>query len=119
MYGYSIWLVPYYYKDLQKQYKMDHIPHVTIATNMMHIPNQILSTDVYFITKFSDLSTIDSNACGYYCEIPNLTLNHTPHLTLWYAEEPRYYFNKPVKEIACELRVADTRSSNPKDWKLL
>ena len=129
-YGYSIWLVPDNWRHIKKEFSMDFIPHITIATNLPYLPYGILDNKKSYKVKnfengtvFPKMYKVDPlNAYGYYCEIEEMYLNHKPHMTLFYAPNPITYLDTfsivkaPPKEMNCTLAIADTNSTNPSQW---
>jgi hypothetical protein len=139
-YGYSVWYVPENYKELQDIYKISHIPHITLETNLClrdayHIYHNaspditIKLQDKY--TKFPSFYENDPMiSYGWYVDIVKMTrrkLNWVPHMTLKYL--PRIsnnnYNDKSIlskglspasNEIKCSVIIADTRSNQPMEW---
>ena len=128
-YGYSIWLVPDNWKEIKKEFNMDFIPHITIATNLPYLPYGILNDRTYKVNKFSKgqvfpkMYSVDPlNAFGYYCEIDGLYLDHQPHMTLFYAPNAINFLDtfsiikQPPKEFYGKLKIANTNFDNPTQW---
>jgi len=128
-YGYSIWLVPDNWKEIRKEFNMDFIPHVTIATNLPYLPYGILNEKTYKVKNFSKgeimprMYDVDPlNAFGYYCDIVGLYLSHKPHMTLFYAPNGINYLDtfstikQPPSEFYGKLRIANTNFDNPIQW---
>jgi len=133
-YGYSLWLVPYNWKEIQKEFNIDFILHITISTNLPYIPLGVINSGKRFIVKnfkkgeiFPKMYEVDPlNGFGYPCEIEGLYPLHTPHMTLFYASNKitdldTYSWIKtpPPKQLECTLHLADTTSHNPLQWKTL
>jgi hypothetical protein len=124
-YGFSLWLVPANWREIKEQYGMNHIPHITVCTNMENIDSKILTDEIFMVKDFSNLKKFPKMytndpliAMGFYCKINDLWTNHTPHMTLIYDHNHIIQFNPP-DTLSCSLFFADTRSSNCEDWVLL
>ena len=128
-YGYSIWLVPDNWKEIKKEFNMEFIPHVTLATNLPYLPYGILNEKTYKVTNFSKGEIIPKmynvdplNAFGYYCDIVGLYPSHKPHMTLFYAPNAINYLDtystikQPPTEFYGKLRIANTNFDNPIQW---
>jgi hypothetical protein len=132
-YGYSIWLIPENWKQFRKEFTLDFIPHITVATNLSFVSSQILNKDKFFkVNNFSNGQIFPKmykndplNGFGYNCTIEGLYTQHQPHLTLYYSPNEIKYldtFSKlksPPTQLICRLFIADTRSINPSEWKVI
>lgn len=142
-YGYSVWYVPENYKDLQDTYKISHIPHITLETNLClrdayHIyHNSSPDIIIKFQNKYVKFPSFYDNdpmiSYGWFVDVVKMTrrkLNWVPHMTLRYL--PRTTTNNnnnykdksillenlcaPSNEMKCSLMIADTRSNLPIEW---
>jgi hypothetical protein len=142
-YGYSVWYVPKNYKFLQDTYKISHIPHITLETNLClrdayHVYHNASKTikikfqDKYI--KFPSFYEYDPMVSyGWHVDVVSMArrkLNWMPHMTLRY--EPRtnklntYRDNIILAEnylpptnqqsVDCYIVIADTRSGTPQEW---
>lgn len=141
-YGYSVWYVPENYKELQKTYKIPHIPHITLETNLClrdayHIYHNA-STDIIikFQDKYVKFPSFYENdpmiSYGWFVDVVKMTrrkLNWVPHLTLRYLQRTSLNNNAykdksmlsenlcpPSNELKCFVIIADTRSDSPIEW---
>lgn len=143
-YGYSVWFVPKNYKELQEQYNIHHIPHITLETNLrlrdaFHIYHNACKEMVMRfkqapVVKFPSLYNTNDPMVyyGWNVEIIQMTrrkLNWTPHMTLAYlprqgdlrAGEARLLSNTelpPLGPVECFITIADTRSGVPEEWHM-
>ena len=124
-YGYSLWLVPVNWKEIKEKYAMNHIPHITVCTNMEKIDSKILTDEIFIVKDFSNLKTFPKmyqndplNASGFYCKINGLRTAHTPHMTIAYNYNYSITHTSP-DSLSCLLFFADTRSLNCEEWVLL
>ena len=125
MYGYSLWLVPKNHVSIMKKYDMVHIPHVTIATKMMYIPNEVLADRVFKIRNYGKIIKFgkmydenDLEAAGFFSHIIGLEVKHEPHMTIWYGNRFEQ-MNVMDEDIECTLNFADTRDNDPSLWKII
>jgi len=129
MYGYSVWLVPLNRRLLTKVYKFRHIPHITISTNHEDLPDPINLGKLYDIVDFKPYGIIGKqyafdplHATGWECTVEDLFIQHTPHMSHVYSFYPHEkvlpVYPTPQRLIA-EVCVADTRSSNWEEWKII
>ena len=129
MYGYSVWLVPLNRRLLTKVYKFRHIPHITISTNHVTVPDPDNLGKLYNIVNFIPYGKIGKqyevdplHSLGWECEVEDLDIKHTPHLSHLYSFFPysKVYsvYPTPMRLIA-EVCVADTRSPNWEEWKII
>jgi hypothetical protein len=124
-YGYSIWYVPIRRLD---NWRFSHIPHVTIANGYSSIKEaQRMSRclpQTLRITPLRHLQYFGSPkdplpGWGLEVHIPyNLQLEYNPHLTVAYTK------NIPettpfLPSFLAKVVIADTRSSQPSEWKIL
>lgn len=136
-YSWSLWLVPFQYKKLQKEYEIAHIPHITLHTRQTleqcldlfmsdgDYPPITVSFEnpVYiFPTMYGEDDEESMKALGWYT-VPSVLdhLEHAPHMTLRYfkgSPDPKYYEASPPPALPCFLTIADTTRSNPSEWKL-
>lgn len=139
-YNYSVWYVPENYKELQNNYQISHIPHITLETNLClrdayHIyHNACPDIIIKFQEKYVKFPSFYENdpmiSFGWYVDIVKMTkrkLKWIPHMTLRYLQ--RYSNNTykdktillenlcpPSNEIKCKAVIADTRSNLPVEW---
>ena len=124
-YGFSIWVVPHNHQVIRNQYKMKHIPHITVKTNMI-IPEKIFGKKFCkinfknsFCCEFPSMYQNDPlTACGFYCDI-NIPTDHDPHITLWYNHSGPLDSLSPPQDTHGQVFLADTRSINPSEWKII
>jgi len=116
--GFSLWVVPHGYNILMDTYKMDHIPHVTIAHNLGYpLPTQNVGKE-YDITIKGDIQSLyGTKSVGVYCDV-NIPTKLSPHMILWYygptgATVPP--LDKTMKGILC---VADCAHPHPSEWEI-
>ena len=124
-YGYSLWLVPVNWKEIKEKYAMNHIPHITVCTNMEKIDSKILTDEIFIVNNFSNLKKFPKmyqndplNASGFYCKIHGLRTTHTPHMTLAYDHNYNIT-HSPPDSFSCLLFFADTRTLDYTKWELL
>lgn len=138
-YGYSVWYVPKNYKELQDAYKIQHIPHITLETNLClrdayHIyhnasPDIVIKLQDKFVKFPSFYENDPMISYGWFVNIVRMTrrkLNWVPHMTLRYLQKTTNNYNDksilseglcpPSNEIKCKVMIADTRSNQPIDW---
>ena len=133
-YGYSVWYVPCNYRSLKAQYGMTHIPHVTVSTNHidMHSAKQVFyklpkQTRIELNPECVEFPKMYENdplsAIGWYVDMPEIKTPHRAHLTLRYftsLPESQYCTMPPTyRDYICFKVVADTRSLNPKEWRII
>ena len=131
-YGFSIWLVPYNWRQLKKEFNLDFIPHITLSTNHYAIPDvpDLHNVKAFNFKKGEIFRKIYQNdpleGYGYYCELSGVFTNHTPHMTLFYGskisdENMDFYslIKTPPDILYCFATLADTTSLNPSTWKFL
>jgi hypothetical protein len=132
-YGYSVWFVPRNYKELQSIYKITHIPHITLETNLSLMDAYLIYNNacnkvkVKFQGKFVRFPSLYSHdpmvSYGWYVDVTQMSnrkLNWTPHMTLRYLPRKDNTFIDdnvmlsahnhipPFTEIECFLTIADT-----------
>jgi hypothetical protein len=143
-YGYSVWYVPNNYKELQNIYKISHIPHITLETNLClrdayHIyHNASPDIIVKFQDKYLKFPSFYENdpmiSFGWFVDVVKMTrrkLNWVPHMTLRYIPRTtnnnndnnfrdKYILSEslsaPLHDIKCKIFIADTRSNQPIEW---
>lgn len=142
-YNFSVWYVPENYKELQNTYKVSHIPHITLETNLClrdayHIyHNACQDIIIKFQDKYVKFPSFYENdpmiSYGWYVNVMKMTkrkLNWVPHMTLRYLQRisnvaNNHYKDKtilsenlcpPSDEIKCKVVIADTRSNSPIEW---
>lgn len=142
-YGYSVWFVPTNHKQLQDQYNMTHIPHITLETNLSlkdayHIyHNTCKKITIKFRNKFVKFPLLYHHdpkiSYGWYVDVIYMTgrkHNWTPHMTAAYL--PRFVGYSSYKEqcimernlcapsdyIECFATIADTRSGVTEEWNI-
>ena len=140
-YGYSVWYVPNDYLSIMDEYDIQHIPHVTIATNLAsitqaeHVYLSLPTIANIIITStspelFPSMYANDPlKALGWFVEfdpqsnVPSI--RHTPHISTLYftSVQPPY---PPLRQCApiqgymrCNKFIADTRSGDPSQWCLV
>ena len=129
MYGYSVWLVPLNIRLLTRVYKFRHIPHITISTNHRTVPDPDNLGRLYDVVNFKPYGKIGKqyaidplHTLGWECDVEDLDIKHTPHMSHVYSFYPydkvHYVYPTPIRLIA-EVCVADTRSPNWEDWKII
>lgn len=137
-YGYSVWFVPKFYKEIQEHYNITHIPHITLETNLslkdaFHIhhnacKNIVVKFKEDFV-KFPSFYNHDPMMYyGWYVEVLQMSgrkLNWSPHMTVRY--HPRNKNNNvvstpsqppPMGPVECFMTIADTRSGVPAEWHI-
>ena len=129
MYGYSVWLVPLNRRLLTKVYKFRHIPHITISTNHVTVPDPDNLGKLYNIVNFIPYGKIGKqyevdplHSLGWECEVEDLDIKHTPHMSHLYSFFPyaKVYSVYPTPmRLMAEVCVADTRSPNWEEWKII
>ena len=129
MYGYSVWLVPLNRRLLTKVYKFRHIPHITISTNHEDVPDPVNLGQLYDVVDFKPYGLIGKqykfdplHATGWECTVEDLPIQHAPHMSHLYSFYPydKVYsvYPTPIRLIA-EVCVADTRSPDWEEWKII
>jgi len=132
-YQWSIWYVPREYKDLMMKYKFQHIPHVTVQTNipvkptkkklckwksnidsMSFIPELVLMEN----EKGKKLKAIGWNVIN---SLPDVI---SPHLSYLYFKEtfpfiPECSKNFPHSLSDWNLYIADTRDEDWRKWIII
>ena len=130
-YRYSIWLVPHKWKEIQKEFNIDFIPHITLATNLPYLPYGILDKRPVIVKNFKKGQVFSKRndadrlySFGYPCDIDGIYPSHIPHLTLFYSPNPisdldtySWIKTQPTGHINCYMKIADTTSPNPINWK--
>ena len=146
-YGFSIWYIPINYKELQKIYNIQHIPHITYQSNFetFNDAEQVYQKinpiiNVEFISKIIFFPQMYQNdpllGCGFYVE-KSQYLNPTfdPHLTTKYFI-PNKELNKNIKteidkylqsvnsfkipkSITCFKAISDNRILDANNWKII
>lgn len=145
-YGYSVWYVPNNYKEMQEQYGIAHLPHITLETNLSlkdayHIYhsacNKIIVKFRDGLVKFPSFYHHDPLVYyGWYVDVLQMAgrkLNWSPHMTVQYLPRatsiyPSQPYNDhhilsrtnapPMGPIECFVVIADTRSGVPTDWHM-
>jgi len=124
----SLWVVPTHYKQIQKDYKMKHIPHVTLHTNLdKHSASVELGrmVDISFKRGFVRFpKTYDPDplwGSGFYCDVKGL--DHKPtffhHMTVWYNYDGNHsVFKEPPEDQMGTVVRADTTSEDPSEWTI-
>lgn len=132
-YKYSIWLIPNNWKDIMKFYNTKHIPHVTIKTLLSkneaffevnkykkkYLIN--FENNIYNFDKISYHNDTDKDfpACGIFCKITNLKLEHIPHMTLYYHFNKSVILTKEPKSCIANVCIVNTNSDNPEKWTII
>jgi hypothetical protein len=131
-YGYSVWLVPNNWKYIQREFSIDFIPHITIATNLKFMSPRILTNKIFKVYNFSKGTVFPRlynkdplHAFGYNCVIEDLFTTHKPHMSLFYSPNEITYIDtfsklkQPPTTLDCKLYFADTNSLNPCEWNVI
>ena len=127
-YGLSLWVVPKYYKQIKETYKMKHIPHITLQTNLTE-PSMSVDlgkhVDVTFnrgMVKFPKMH--DPNplmGSGFYCNVKGISEipDFRQHMTVWYNYDGCHYeFREPPPHQPGKVVRADTTSDDPSEWHI-
>ena len=129
-YEYSLWLVPINYKTIQKTFKMKHIPHITVETNLKTIEN-CNTNKIYIVKNFTWYGKIESQytndplcSWGWLCDSIDIVIKHQAHMSMVYNKHNEKITNiVPPDEtpvlLECNLYYADTRSDDPSKWYLI
>lgn len=131
-YKYSVWLVPNSHGYIKDHYRMEHIPHITIKTLLTINDAFDLARKLkkhYYINFIPDIHDFDKikykknkkelDACGFYCKINNLELNHTPHMTTHYHMHGMSLFMPPPTSCMGKVYIVNTVSNSPSKWYIL
>lgn len=128
-YGYSVWAVPHNHEEIRSTYRMKHIPHVTLKTNLEK-EERIYTNSTCRIKFYKQFvwfpPTMYKNnplkGSGFYCDVYGVPfkMNHAPHMTVWYDYDgPWDIFDTCPIETLATIYSVDTRSPKPEDWKIL
>jgi len=131
-YKYSVWLVPNSHRYIKEHYRMEHTPHVTIKTLLSVREAFDLAKTLkrhYYINFVKDIHDLDKikykknkkelDACGFYCNIKNLELGHTPHMTTHYHVHGMSLYMPPPTNCMGRVCIVNTKSNNPSRWYML
>lgn len=132
-YQYSIWLIPYIWKDIKDVYKTSHIPHVTIQTLLTleqaqeFIKKYDQEYKIFFQDNIHDFTQISYDhdkedqlpGSGFYCEIKDLELEHQPHMTLYYKFNNKIIPMESPKDLFGFVSIVNTLSDQPEKWFFL
>ena len=124
-YGYSIWYVPIRRLD---NWTFSHLPHVTIANGYSSIeeakrisqrlPQRVRITPLRHLQYFGSPKD-PLPGWGLEVHLPyKLQLEYKPHLTVAYTKkspEATPCFSSFLAKVV----IADTRSSQPSEWRIL
>ena len=125
-YQWSIWYIPENWKTFMRDYNMKHVPHLTIETNIPIKPTTIEAELCLKRVEFksglvkipSQYNEDTSTAIGWFCETSDKwTRQHRPHITWKYDYDIDPPTEKPATIHNLFLAIADTRSSDPTEWK--
>lgn len=136
-YGYSVWYVPENYKELQERYGIQHIPHITLETNLIlrdafHIyRNAAINVEITYMPqmiKFAQCYEHDPlQGFGWNVYVPvmkNRKPNWKPHMSVKYFKRGENYSRvdweckAPLDKVKCFIVIADTRSIEPSEWSI-
>ena len=128
-YGLSVWVVPKLYEEIQEEYNMVHIPHVTLQTNLQTHSNSAdigRLVNISFIkgfVKFPSMYDHDPmSGSGFYCSVADLynIPAFDQHMTVWYNYDGDHMgFDEPPCDQLGRVMRADTRSDDPSEWTVL
>ena len=131
-YGYSIWLVPLQWRQIKREYNLDFIPHITLLTNINFVSSKILSKEIFTARNFQKGEVFSKvydydpmYSFGYSCDIEPFFTFHRPHMSIFYSSNKIAYLDTimsmkmPPQDMQCKLYLADTRSLNPCQWRLI
>jgi hypothetical protein len=129
-YEYCLWLVPFAYHRMIREYGMKHIPHVTIKANLSfdEALYRFWIADYKYPTPFIRCkpggcvfppmySADEAIAYGFYATA-SIPIQHPPHLTMAYNELCGKNVQMPPGTIHCFVAVADCRDDDPSKWTL-
>jgi len=133
-YKYSIWLIPNNWEYIKQNYKTEHIPHITIKTLMTakEVFQEVKKFKKHYMISYEE-NVYDFNeisyhkdedkdkelpACGFFCKIKNLKLEHEPHMTLYYHYHNLVLHMKPPVSCLGKVYVVNTISDDPKKWQI-
>ena len=128
-YGYSIWIVPDNYDAIKREYKMNHIPHITIATNYetsgdarrASLKYKPIATFTFLpgYHHFPNMYEQDIlEACGFYCVIHDIVTRHRPHMSIYY-DNVIHDLNPPAGTLSGSIHIADTTSLKESQWHIM
>lgn len=123
-YGFSTWIVPDTWNSIKSKYKMKHIPHITVRTNLEKPCAKGVGEKVrikfisgcFIFPKQYKVDPLD--AYGFYCLVKNVDFEHIPHMSLFY-NEPFAVYDPPSEELEGTIYMSDTRSMDPSKWTLI
>jgi hypothetical protein len=131
-YGYSLWLIPLNWKYIQREFSIDFIPHITIASNLPYIPPNILDNKIYTVTNFQKGQILSGSypvdplyGFGYPCKISQIYTTHNPHMTLFYSSneileiDTFSKFKEPPPDLQCRIYLVNTNFLNPLEWRVI
>ena len=135
-YKYSIWLIPNNWKYIQSYYKTEHIPHITIKTllsqneafkefdmlkshYMIKYQNNVHDFDEIKYKRKNNDDDDELEACGFFCKIQGLELEHKPHMTLYYHYHNSVLQMKAPTETLGKVCLVNTISDDPKKWYII
>jgi hypothetical protein len=124
-YGYSIWYVPIRRLD---NWRFSHIPHVTIANGYSSIkeaqrmsrclPQRVRITPLRHLQYFGSPKD-PLPGWGLEVHLPyKIQTEYKPHLTVAYTKKPPET-TPCFSSFLAKVVIADTRSSQPSEWKIL
>lgn len=121
MYGYSLWIVPHNWKEIKDAYKMEHIPHVTVETNLTEPPRDVAPSrhEIRFEKPYALFPKMYENdpftAYGFYCKVSGIKIKHYAHMSTHYNKFVTI-FPEPPEDTWGTLVAADTRSEDCSKW---
>ena len=132
-YKYSIRLIPNNWKYIQSYYKTEHIPHITIKTLLSQNEafNEFELLKSHYMIKYKnnvhDFNDIkykgkkgdELDACGFFCNIEGLELEHKPHMTLYYHYHDSVLKMKAPTETLGKVCIVNTVSDDPRKWFII
>lgn len=131
-YRYSIWYVPEDHEEFARAYNIQHIPHITFATNLTYDQALVLFNSsihkaifVRFISSIEKFPSMYENdplrACGWYVETiapKSFQTPHRLHMSVNYGDTTSSQVDIP-KPVLCHIALVDTLSSDPVNWRIL
>ena len=132
-YKYSIWLIPNNWEYIKSYYKTEHIPHITIKTllSQKEVFKEIDMLKSHYMIKYQDYvydfdeikykdnKNDEIEACGFFCKIDDLELEHKAHMTLYYHYHNIVLKMKAPTDTLGKVCMVNTVSDDPKKWFLL
>tara|TARA_B100000927_G_C16193785_1_gene360602 strand:- start:104 stop:565 length:462 start_codon:yes stop_codon:yes gene_type:complete len=129
-FGISVWIIPERWKQFQSSYGIQHIPHITIASKLVHPLNEYVGKSYKFTFNpgwHQFPSTMDNNktfrACGWYCNVQGINIQDA-HMSVQYYDSLLSPMN-PLPEAPPDgqwtgtTHLVDTRSNDPLEWNII